>query len=139
MQLGTLQNFLTTDHWCSSLHDKKLNFLRDIFSVKLLLEVNQERPTFTLVTLISVLEIIFQFKRKSSNLFFFHQNNVWCNKNRIIGSSKTLMCLVRFLLHQMLAESKRPLKSLTNKNVSKNSHYWILVEIIFERWIIVSV
>ena len=47
MQLGTLQNFLTTDHWCSSLHDKKLNFLRDIFSVKLLLEVNQERPTFT--------------------------------------------------------------------------------------------
>ena len=58
MQLGTLQNFLTTDHWCSSLHDKKLNFLRDIFSVKLLLEVNQERPTFTLVILISVLEII---------------------------------------------------------------------------------
>ena len=70
MQLGTLQNFLTTDHWCSSLHDKKLNFLRDIFSVKLLLEVNQERPTFTLVILISVLEIILQSKRNQAIYFF---------------------------------------------------------------------
>ena len=69
MQLVALQNFLTTDHWCSSLHDKKLNFLRDIFSVKLLLEVNQERPTFTLVILISVLEIILQPKRTQAIYF----------------------------------------------------------------------
>ena len=28
--------------------------------------------------------------------------NVWCNKNRTKGSSKTLLCLVRFSLHQLL-------------------------------------
>ena len=32
----------------------------------------------------------------------FFQHNVWRNKNRTKGSSKTLLCLVRFLLHQTL-------------------------------------
>ena len=44
--------------------------------------------------------------RKTLLMCLFSQiYNVWCNKNRTKGSSKTLLCLVRFLLHQTLTIS----------------------------------
>ena len=64
--------------------------------------------------------------RKTLLMCLFSQiYNVWCNKNRTKGISKTLLCLVRFLLHQTLRiYCGKNLTSCTIKKVLVTLYVW---------------
>ena len=61
----------------------------------------------------SFIDFMNQFLHEIFLQFSYFSNNVWCIKNRTKHSSKTLLSLVQFLMHQTLVAAV-----LNNKNQS---------------------